>query len=737
MNSKESDRALPLDNPLSKLLGEKGPLAQNLASFEARRAQQEMVAAVYQCYRSDGVALIEAGTGTGKTMAYLLPALYWASRRKEKTLISTNRINLQEQIIEKDFPLLARALGIELKVVLVKGMGNYLCLKKLHETLDQAPLLHLEERQVLLGIEHWASETNEGSRSSLPLAVEPSCWHKVAAENDSCNREDCRYYRSCFFFRARKEAQDAHILVSNHHLLFTDIAQRAEKDNYKNLAVLPPYERVIIDEAHNIEEIATDHLARRSHLLEMRYLLGALQNSGGNGRPQGKVILLKNRLAKAWGATPVDPDEALLLGTIDKQLLGESMNLYDLAKELFEWLEWFCEEKQSQKEETIKKIRLKNDHYSERKWQDELVPICNAFYRQARSYCALIEGVVRRCREELEQPLVESIKNLLSDLSTLSDKLLRSAQITHNCITTPVPAACVRWVELQQGRQFLNVILNEADLQIDELLQKSLFKPFRSAVLCSATLTTSEEFAFLRQRLGLACEKTIDKSIKEHLFASPYDHEKQAMLAVPTDLPLPHEEGYLEACCKLLLPLLTKSQGGAFLLFTSYSHLNYCYKALSEALKAAHLLPLMQGQVGRSQLLQQFKESGKAVLFATDSFWEGVDVAGRALRLVVIAKLPFKVPSEPLIEARCEAIEKSKQSSFQEYLLPLAIVKFKQGVGRLIRRKDDFGAIVCLDRRLIEKSYGKLFLKSIPACQTLFAPSKELLKGLEPYVAVL
>jgi ATP-dependent DNA helicase DinG len=706
-----------------------GLLSHSLKGFDPRAAQQAMMRNVIEAYNEEQIALIEAGTGTGKSMAYLIPAILWAHEHKECTLISTNTIALQEQLIRKDIPLIAKALNLSVKAVLVKGMSNYVCLRKMEETRHERLLLNPEEAEEFAKIEAWESNSSDGSRASLRFTPSPAVWERLSAESDTCNGAHCPYYQECRFFQARRQATDAHILVVNHHLLFADLACRAEENNYENNAILPTYHRIILDEAHNIEEIATEHFAKKvSQLGLMRTLVKVSSDR------EGKLLVLKRKF-----------EEILYQGHHDKlvplyqrltiDLPGMRQEVIERIVGSFHTFAEFVFHLKAGPERSIEdlpqgehKLRLLPCHQNEARWDQEVLPQTKRLIDVLERYAISLHHLEYNLKELSNDQFQEQTKAIRHDLVALGTRFKDAAEVLKHFIAAD-PQTIVRWIAVHVK----NVQLVAAELDIAKRLATFLFSKFSTIILCSATLTANRRFDFFRQRLGLLAELLPERTITEQSYDSPFDYQKQALFLVPSDIPDPLDSRFLPAAIESIWEAIQASDGNAFVLFTSYSMLRECHKQLTARLVSAKFTALKQGDDNRSALLHKFKTIDHSVLFGTDSFWEGVDVVGEALRCVIIVKLPFKVPSEPIIQARTEKILAEGGNPFLEYSLPHAIVKFKQGIGRLIRNKKDRGCIVCLDSRLLNKGYGSQFLDSLPPYEKRIVESSSLRKQMQEF----
>lgn len=706
------------------LLDKKGPIAAKFPFFEKRPEQESMLSDILQAYHERQIALIEAGTGCGKSMAYLIPALLFAAVQKERTVISTHTIHLQEQLLHKDIPLLKEALGLSLKAVIVKGMGNYLCLRKLHDAMEERLLYSEEERREIEGIASTADRLKEGSRHELKVVPSAATWERVSAEHDTCTGSECPYYQQCYFFQARKQAQEAQILVVNHHLLFADLSIRADL-NENQASILPFYSRLIIDEAHHIEDIATDYFGKRVSRLQLLKTLSRLATDKGSG----KLPLLKEKLSKHF-VKGFSSEEESLIDRLMIELPMQKKELLIALKETFDALSQFLAALLELDEEM--KLRLREAHATHPFWKETVLPRM----RELIGTILKLDQSLKSLEDDIEglksAPINEATQGVRHEIRALSNRLSQSAMTLNTLIEPTIPENQVRWIEHQAWAHQTNTSLVDANLDLSKLFALQLFSKFHTVILTSATLTSAKKFDYFKGRFGLYDEALAARVI-EKMYPSPFNYKEQALLAIPSDLVSPLHDDFLDHAAKCILDVLEASNGAAFILFTSYQTLKACHALLAKALDERKYPVFKQGDKPRNLLLQQFATTARAVLFGTDSFWEGVDVAGEALRSVIIVKLPFKVPSEPIIQARTELLAKEGKDPFLEYSLPQAIVKFKQGFGRLIRSKKDRGAVVILDTRLLNKAYGKLFLASLPPCTEALVPKNQLKDTLKAF----
>jgi ATP-dependent DNA helicase DinG len=692
---------------IEEVFSAKGLLSGAMQGYEERQQQKEMALQVARAYAKGSIALIEAGTGTGKSFAYLAPALFWALKHKEKTVISTHTISLQEQLLNKDIPFFLRAIKKEVKAVLVKGMKNYLCLRKLKEIQAQPLLIPPGEAEGFRALDSWAEKTEDGSRSDIPFPVAHAVWEKVGADGDSCNHVQCPQYKKCYFFKARAQADDAQILIVNHALLFSDIQlKKQEKEG-----ILPSFQRLVLDEAHHVEQVALESSAQR---LDRLHLLQSFLKVHADAHPEkSRLRMLKDDLFELSKLSPE-------WGHLCDAQIPEEMRaaLHQLDQAFFELRAFFS----LREKEDSSKLRLKKQHWQHALWQERIAPALCALADQMKC----VQSTLAIFCKQLETAVAghSKLMNHALELQSLSARCEQAVSFLERFTVMDEDPRCIRWIETFRT----NIALFEASLDVSTFCSEQLFSPMRSSILCSATLTTARDFAYIKQRLGLS-----ERALTECVYDSPFDFAARSMLLVPSDLPLPHETAYLPQMIFTIERCIEMSRGSAFVLFTSYEMLQACYRELSSSAISRKYPLYKQGDLPRHALLEQFKQREGSVLFATDSFWEGVDVPGDSLRCVIISKLPFPVPSEPLYEANAEALEKEGKDPFTHYAIPLAVMKFKQGFGRLLRTKSDRGCVLCLDPRLVKKNYGKFFLNSLPPAATYFAPRDKVLAEMQRF----
>jgi ATP-dependent DNA helicase DinG len=708
------ERELELLEPagIGAVLAPGGAVAGSHPAYEDRPTQREMAAAIAACYNDGGILVAEAGTGTGKSIAYLIPAVEWAVRNRERTVVSTNTINLQEQLVTKDLPFLRKALGRPFRYALVKGRRNYISIRRARLAMDSGlALVDGAAARELAALGEWLEGTRDGSLQDLPFTPSPEVWDEVESDGDVCLRARCPHFEQCFYQNARRDAAGADILVVNHHLLFSDLAVRRAQSNWTAPAVLPPYRRVVLDEAHNVEDAATSHLGVAVSQRGLARLLSRLDRRG-----KGVLRAVEERL-KLVGAGPVRSE---CLSRIERGVRPDVVNGQQRAADLFARLGAVLGR------EADGVVRLGPGFDQDADWQEGVSPslqdLLAVLDRLARGLDGVRELVLtdRLATEKLEERLVE--------VSALAGRLRAQAEGLRVALMPGDDSVeLVRWLERRGGGQAReptwrggevaggNVVACAAPIELGDVLREALWEPVDTAILTSATLATRDGFEFVTGRLGL---DRVPRVAQER-YASPFDFGAQTVVAVPTDVPGIRSGSHDDATARVIGDLAALSDGGVFGLFTSYRSLR-TVAGLLRGRGADGRWPLfVQGEAPRAELARQFTASGRGVLLGVASFWEGVDVPGDPLRGLVLAKLPFRVPTEPLTAARMEAIERDGGSGFFHYMLPHAALRLKQGFGRLIRSTTDRGVVVLLDRRVLEKSYGRYFLDSLPPAPVL------------------
>ncbi|MBK8171557.1 MAG: ATP-dependent DNA helicase [Sandaracinaceae bacterium] len=615
-------------------LGPNGPFSTTLPGYEHRESQLAMADAVERALDAEGVLLVEAGTGTGKTLAYLVPAILSGKR----VVISTGTKTLQDQIMERDLPFLSRHLGVPVNAACMKGLGNYLCLRRYNE-FKKSPEANLAlHARALPVLQKWSELTASGDRAELDaLAEDAPIWSHVWSGSETRIGARCTYFEDCFVTNMRRNAEAAQILVVNHHLFFADLATR----NPGGGGILPQYDAVVFDEAHQIEDIATEFFGVRVSTTRIETFVRDAQRALSAAKvDDGADLLFQNVLNTSAGFFSALPRGA-----------GADQARAMLNPEVFT--------------DTVKQRMFSLD--------------------------AALEALAAHCKARTGAS--EAVAQVARRATQIRDDV---ATIAEGDATTHV-----NWTE-QRGR---SVSIGASPVDISALMRDEVLNRTRAVVFTSATLSTSSSFNFVKRRLGIEFE------VDELMVPSPFEYQAQAALYLPQGMPDPRDANYFDAATREVVSLVELTGGGAFVLCTSLRAMNELAKRATPLLKQTIFV---QGTAPKGVILDSFRRDGHAVLFATASFWEGVDVPGDALRLVIIDKLPFDVPSDPLVVARCKRIEDAGEQPFMTYLVPSAAISLKQGFGRLIRSQNDRGIVAILDRRITTKGYGKVFLRSLP-----------------------
>lgn len=693
----------PLDvDALAHLLGPDGAFAQKFPEYEHRPQQVEMLRAVASAFNDGATLLVEAGTGTGKSLAYLLPAIYWAAQNNQRVVISTNTINLQDQLFIKDIPDLRQVLPVDFKAALLKGRSNYVCRRRL-DTLRRSDKLAPEQVRVLAKVLAWLPSTTTGDNAELTLiGNENQVWSQLSSDQDHCSAETCalRPESKCFFYRAREKAESAHVIIVNHALLLSDMAMENR--------VLPDHKYLIIDEAHHLEARATDALSFEASRASLETMLRGLANERG-----GLIGNLAGALRNSDVPSRIRSEVQNIFNDVAQDVERAYRGVYDfynMVEEFFNHQDQLPGE--SSDSNYDRQLRLTPARRGQPEWSRVEIA-WDAFGAQIAKAREGIEKIYKAWGE-LDEYGIPSYPDLLTELSYAIRRVSETRGALEALITKPQTNG-IYWANMAKNNG--DISLHVAPLFVGDLLQKSLFAGKSSTILTSATLCVDKSFAHVKSRLG------IGDWADELAVGSPFNYKNAAMVYVPTDIPEPGQPGYQKEVEKSLIELLNATQGRALVLFTSLSQLNATYRAISRPLEEEGIVVIAQNLDGsRRQVLETFKTQERTVLLGTKSFWEGVDVAGEALSCLVIARLPFSVPSDPIFAARSETFE----DSFARYAVPEAVLRFRQGFGRLIRTKTDHGIVVVLDKRVLSKNYGRIFLESLPPVSKYQGPLKEM-----------
>jgi ATP-dependent DNA helicase DinG len=647
------------DFSIEKIFGTGGSIASCFAGYEDRPQQRQMADAVHDAFKNHYHLAVEAGTGIGKSFAYLVSAIEAAKQQKCKVLISTYTITLQEQLINKDIPFLAVALGGCFDAALARGRNNFVCLRRLEFARRKQQGLFDAAADELVRLGAWASQSKEGLFSELDFIPSIQILNAVKSEHGNCRNRKCEHFKKCFYWKSRRRLETADIIIANHALLFSDLVLRRE-----NVSILPDYKFVVIDEAHNIENVAQEHF--------------------GIDISQWRVF---------------SPLQGLFYSRTKKGLLANTG--YALAIELVK----SCDEAAK------KFFDLVQDWFEKNRGNGRVRErfVADVITEPLKKLRLVLTSLAKDNKDTDEEFELLRFAGLLGALQTDFQNFLACSD-----------KANVHWVEVSDKSRRKAVSLRSAPINPAVDIKQCLFDKFESVILTSATLCCDNEgdrngFEFFAQRIGL-------EKFKPLKLGSPFDYERQVTMYIEPDMPEPDDAAFMQEASEKIKKYVKQTGGRAFVLFTSYQMLQKIADILSDWFIENNIELLVHGgSVNRSELLRQFKMDRGSVLFGADSFWQGVDVPGQALSNVIIVRLPFAVPSHPLIEGRIEHIKSQGHNPFFKYQLPQAIIKFKQGFGRLIRSKTDTGIIVVLDSRIVRKNYGREFLAAVEKCRVELA----------------
>lgn len=639
-----------------------GIISQHLGGYEYREEQLQMANAVARAFAASENLIVEAGTGVGKSFAYLIPAVSLSVKTDQTVVISTNTISLQEQLVTKDIPFLHNVLPRDFNAVLAKGRRNYLSRRRLNNllTYERGLFDTLEEVDQVKKIVEWVETTEDGSRSDLSIQPTSQVWDKVVSDRDNCLGRKCPTYDVCFYFKARNEMYDADLLIVNHHLLFSDLALRQLDPS---VGILPDYDYLVIDEAHHLEATATKHTSLELSNSQVKWLLDSLHNERN----------------EAGAATRFDSKD--LMDGVDA--VREQADLFFASVS-----DYFANT-----DGYTKTLRIDEDNVAK---VFEKGNILDAPFMK-------IEKILKQLRDNAATDDDEV------ELSSYYTQCRRLREILDLMIHQPDPEY-IYWGETSSWRRTPRILLNATPVNVSQMLKDNLFDVKESVVMTSATLSTNNNFDYFKTRIGI-------DDCRELLVQSPFNFKEQVKLHIPLSMPDPRSDAFVPAVIREIKHYLKLTHGKAFVLFTSYKMMDEVYEEVEPFLTDIGIDVYKQGgELSRTDMLKAFREDTDSVLFGTSSFWEGVDVRGEALSNVVITKLPFEVPTHPVMEARVKQIKDQGGNEFYEFSLPEAILRLKQGFGRLIRTQTDQGIVVILDSRIKTRSYGKLFLASLPPC---------------------
>ncbi len=700
-----------------------GALSRVIERYESRPEQQEMSKLIADAINDGVFSVNEAGTGTGKSMAYMMPAIEWAVKNREaaeRVVISTNTKNLQEQLFYKDLPTVFASRGGDFKAVLLKGRSNYLCLDKWKTVMtDMNQRLSQDERSRILPLVLWARQTRTGDiaeNAAFQLENNRGLWQKFVAEPSYCPGKACKLYNECYLMKARDNARRADVVVVNHALLFSDLAS--------DHSILGEFSNLVIDEAHNVEKTAAEHLGVRVSFWTFRNIYHRLYEE--DPRKTGTILQLEYRMSQGQLSSAERNDLLDLSGRIKSNSMRLKHNTTKFYNEFNRYMRELQEKKSGKQNGDGQKIRYDGNFRYFVEHDDEIVDLKKNLTVLARQI-----GELNDLLRDLEGQRFEFQDQIHRELMALEQDVLELYRAFKFCLNAEEPKF-VFWFEIPFSDRNVDVMINAVPLNISQLLKERLFDQLRSAVLTSATLSVNKNFNYFNNRIGL--DLLEPDRVQGSIHGSPFDYKSQLFFGVTDFMPDPRNSEFSARLMTFIKNLHTQQKRGTMVLFTSYAMLNFVYDRIKDHCAAEQILLLAQGKSGsRTNIITQFKENRDAILLGTDSFWEGVDIPGEALQILIIPKLPFDVPTEPVIAARMEEIKERGGNAFFEYSVPEAVIKFRQGFGRLIRNKSDYGAVFVCDNRLSRMRYGQDFLNSLPVSANIYSSEQDLIDELSAW----
>jgi ATP-dependent DNA helicase DinG len=633
---------------------EDGILSRNMPRYEYRESQINMALAIENALKKAKNLIVEADTGVGKSLAYLIPSILMTIKSEGKIVISTNTINLQEQILYKDIPFLKTIIPHDFNVVLVKGRHNYICLRRFQRVLEDenSMLIGSENEEEIRYLHRWFEKTQDGTLADIERQPTPQLWDEICCELDNCIGKKCQFYNQCFFQKARAKVYNANILIVNHHLFFSDLALRQI-----GKSLLPEHDAVIFDEAHVIEDIATDHFGFEISNLGVRYLLNKLYNPKAN--------------------------KGILMYLQENEAIRIVLDLHKLTDVFFGQLKGMF------KDEDGKSIRVTEP--------GEVQDILSPKFMELQKELKNIKEHLKNNDDALQE-----ISTYIRRIEDMNEKI--------NIFRKHSLSGHVYWIEKDEGK-YKRIVMQAYPIVVGNSLRILLFDSIKTLIFTGATLSVNKSFEYFKKRIGIY-------SAEELQLGSSFNYQEQMKIYVPSSMPSPKNiDAYNASLVGMINKYIDYTKGKAFVLFTNTKLMKEIYERVLPGLINKGINSFIQGEgFSKHKMLEKFRKDVNSVLFGTDSFWTGVDVEGESLSNVIITRLPFAVPEHPLMRARIAYIEEEGGNAFMDYSLPQAIIKLRQGVGRLIRSNADKGIIVLLDNRILTSFYGKQFWDSLPEC---------------------
>jgi len=723
---------MSIQSLIHEIFSEKGSLIAKIPNFRVRREQILMAQGVARAFEQKEIFTVQAGTGIGKSFAYLVPAILHIGEEKGPVVVSTATIPLQDQLWQKDLPVLAESLGIPFTATVVKGAQQYLCLDRLNQVRTELPFSWTEyDQQEFSIIAEWSLRAPALRRSDLPLEPSPTVWQAIEVYPPLCLGERCPYAPQCTFLYDRYNAQRADILFVNHSLLLSDLVIKVKSSNAAG--VLPPFKHLIIDEAHRLEQEATEAC---SVSMSLSVVLHALDRLTHERKKHGTLTNYAHAVAPLITQEVKKHEFDQLITNTTRHV----RNVRRAAEEMFEKLHTFFEGRVEKGSPFGQKLRFTDELREDSSFQSILSVNYRKFLRALKHLGDDIENLLHTAPQEIDE---EDVHRQILELQFAKQHLEEIYQTAETLFASSYDDSLVRWAELPPApatngsfhsiastRLSGELKLIAAPTDVSIFLRENLFRKMETVVLTSATLAVNGSFDFLHERIGLNEEKHRSVTL---LLPSPFPYEKHALLLVPTDMPDPRHPAYEQNVCEMVTAAISASHGKALVLFTSHHLMNQVHRTIADKIKKLGIEVYRQGELPRTTAIRHFREDIYSVLFGTNSFWEGIDVVGESLSLVIITRLPFPVPTDPLVAARSEIIAANGGNAFTEYFLPIAAMRFLQGFGRLIRSENDRGCVLCLDPRLVTEQYGDVIRETLPPVQLVAAQQNEIINTLKDF----
>ncbi|OEF99068.1 hypothetical protein BHF71_02480 [Vulcanibacillus modesticaldus] len=696
------------------MFDENGLLFNNFPNFELRPAQKGMSNEVWNAFLDQTHLMVEAGTGTGKSLAYLIPSVFWTKQQNEKIVIATHTINLQEQLFQRDIPLLKKILPFDFSATILKGRSNYLCLRKFEQHLMQVNQINLSiDGMTDLGqVLTWVTLTKTGDVEEINLSqTGRSLWNEISSDPDSCLNHMCPWFRSCFYHRARQRAQTADLIITNHSLLLTNL----KADN----RILPGFNYLVIDEAHQFEEVATKHLGFELNQYQFSYFIQKYYKDGKTGF----LVKAMNDFYQSQ-----DPDQFVIANKIKNNVIPLISKVESNIQDYFNLLGEFVDQFVKNQDSNRKTLRIV-ERVKQRKEWEKIQEQAENIIIDLTEWANLMEDIIQQLRNlEVEESLLVDFTGYLKEI--------REVSLTFSEWNHANDLNMVFWVETVIKRKKIFSYLFAAPIEVGSFVKEFLFDKLDSVILTSATLSVNGSFNYASNWFGFDSK---DEELRKIKLPSPFNYKEQALVCIPKDIPNIQEvseERYIEHLAKNIADIAISLNGRTLVLFTSHQMLQKTYDLLKIILEPYQIKVLGHGidSNSRSKLTKRFISDKQTILLGTNSFWEGVDVPGESLSALVIVRLPFTPPNHPIHEAKTERLRAKRKNPFMELSVPQAVVRFKQGFGRLIRTQKDKGVVIVFDKRIVESRYGKAFINSLPDVDIKYQQFTKLLQNINDWI---